>query len=420
MSFENGCVAKQAWPAGAFHWLRRAGRVLLCSPPVLAAMVATPLLLGALHAAAQTTPQNVDIKEPGDYFWNTVKDSQSADDFELYIFAYPDGRFVSTAKKRAAELRVSNPEPDATDWDVSEMDAPFTVDAVTSIRKTPEPTGAHVLSLKRGDSVVVTGKVADAPWYRVEAVDGTEGFVAAEVLTAVQPPAPAVSEPALLAAEVPTAAAGASSSTSATPTTVVPLGGSTAATPAVEPAPIAPTPIAPVAAVAAVQPAVETVATTAPTETVSSLDSTNSGGQSEPAPAQPDAAESTAASAAVATTVPAPEAVTPAPAAPLSVQDIARLDALFRAAGRDIEANRLTTPPGNNAFARLDEARLMAPDDERIEAGIRQITERYTKLIRSAAARGNRKRAMGYLRRAREVSPGSSLLDSVQRELESN
>lgn len=462
MSFENCYLVNRAPRVSLFRSLRYVDGAALCRSTLLAAMVATTLLVGTQQSVAQTTSPNVDIKEPGDYFWNTVKNSQSAEDYELYIFAYPKGRFVSAAKKRAAELRVANPEPEPNDWAVSEMDAPFTVGAVTSMRKTPEPTGAHVLSLKPGDSVVVTGKVVDSAWYRVEAADGTEGFVGEEFLTAQATQAEVLQESAKVASEepklpvaVPVATAEpAPVSKIETPATVVT---STSVTPETMPKTAAPAPQVPAVTAVVAKPAVESTAALTPPARVSSLESASpsvltdsESAPQEPAAAQPTATVSTESQVAstpavvptptpVATPAPtpvvtstpvattllttaasAPLATTVPPAAPLTANENARLDALFRAAARDIRANRLTTPARNNALARLDQARLLAPDDARLEAAMRVIVERYTGLIRSSAARGNRGRALDYLKRAREVMPESSLLDTVQSELGSN
>lgn len=360
----------------------------------LALMLALLVIAGTNDVRAAS--ENVDIQEPGDYFWNTVKDSQSADDFDLYTFAYPQGRFVLEAKKRAEQLRAANPEPQTSEPVVSEMDAQFEVSALATVRKTPEPTGAYLQMLNPGDTVTVTGKVLDASWYRVESGDGTVGFVAGESVTPVVVPeqvrTPEPAEPVTPESE--RAATGEVASAQSTlpgaATAVTDTGGHAGAE------------VAPAA-----QPQT-------PALQASPLEATGGDGlvRADVAPGS----ESTP--PAVAATAPA-QAIDSRPASPLTPEAAGRLEALLRAAEQDIRANRLTVPEGANAFMRLEEARALAPDDARIAQGMLDIVERYAVLIRSAAARGSVARATSYLERARGVMPESALLDTLRAELES-
>ena len=44
-------------------------------------------------------------------FWNSIKDSQYAGDYEAYLKAYPNGRFAPLAQARLARLRAAAPKP---------------------------------------------------------------------------------------------------------------------------------------------------------------------------------------------------------------------------------------------------------------------------------------------------------------------
>ncbi|NMF90921.1 formylglycine-generating enzyme family protein [Aromatoleum petrolei] len=46
-------------------------------------------------------------------FWDSVKDSQHASDYEAYLKAYPNGRFAALAKARIERLRAAAPKTDA-------------------------------------------------------------------------------------------------------------------------------------------------------------------------------------------------------------------------------------------------------------------------------------------------------------------
>ena len=44
-------------------------------------------------------------------FWDAIKDRDSADDFQIYLDAYPDGRFAAQARARLQALRPRSPAP---------------------------------------------------------------------------------------------------------------------------------------------------------------------------------------------------------------------------------------------------------------------------------------------------------------------
>ncbi len=128
-------------------------------------------------------------------FWESIKNSTHAEDYEAYLEAYPDGRFAPLARARAARYAESTPEPAGQPTPpVKDMDIQYEVVTNANVRKQPSSRADQVGQLSRGDRVHVTGRVQDRNWYRVELADGTSGFVYGELLResiAVPAPSPA-------------------------------------------------------------------------------------------------------------------------------------------------------------------------------------------------------------------------------------
>jgi len=67
-------------------------------------------------------------KDAGDQyelsFWESVRDSRHAGDYDAYLQAYPSGRFVALARSRIERLRAGKPKPIATSRQSREATAP--------------------------------------------------------------------------------------------------------------------------------------------------------------------------------------------------------------------------------------------------------------------------------------------------------
>lgn len=123
-------------------------------------------------------------------FWESIKNSTHAEDYEAYLKAYPDGRFAPLAKARAA--RYAEPAAEQPALSIEEMDIQYEVVTNANVRKQPSSRTERVGELSRGDRVHVTGHTKDKNWYRVELSEGTTGFVYGELLREpVAAPAPA-------------------------------------------------------------------------------------------------------------------------------------------------------------------------------------------------------------------------------------
>ena len=127
-------------------------------------------------------------------FWESIKNSTHAEDYEAYLEAYPDGRFAPLARARAARYKDTGPEPaQAPAASVDDMDVYYDVVTKANVRSQPSPRSGRVGELDKGQRVHVTGRVRDKNWYRVELAGGASGFVFGELLrepSKTAPPAP--------------------------------------------------------------------------------------------------------------------------------------------------------------------------------------------------------------------------------------
>lgn len=115
-------------------------------------------------------------------FWQSIKNSTDASDYEAYLEAYPNGKFAALAKARAKRYKKSIPQPARQPaYVVSEMDADYEVVRNANIRQTPSSKSRRLGELRRGSKVHVTGQVADKKWYQVQS-GGRSGYVFAELL----------------------------------------------------------------------------------------------------------------------------------------------------------------------------------------------------------------------------------------------
>ncbi len=128
-------------------------------------------------------------------FWESIKNSTHAEDYEAYLEAYPDGRFAPLARARAERYKDSSPQPAQTPApSVEDMDVYYIVTTKANVRSQPTPRAERVGELDKGERVHVTGRVRDKNWYRIDLADGSSGFVFGELLREPRkttPPAPA-------------------------------------------------------------------------------------------------------------------------------------------------------------------------------------------------------------------------------------
>jgi formylglycine-generating enzyme required for sulfatase activity len=130
-------------------------------------------------------------------FWESIKDSTHAEDYEAYLEAYPNGRFAPLARSRAARYKRSEPEPKPeTTIPVEDMDIEYQAVTNSNVRKLPSARSQRIGELKKDQRVQVTGRVINKNWYRIETPDGGSGFVYGQLLRKpVKTAAPAAPRP---------------------------------------------------------------------------------------------------------------------------------------------------------------------------------------------------------------------------------
>lgn len=121
-------------------------------------------------------------------FWDTIKDSDNPADYDAYLEAYPQGRFAPLARARAKSLREQQAtQRQATSGpEIEDMDAEFKVLKNARLREKPDASSKNLGTLKQGLRVIVTGKVIDSDWYRIETADGKSGFVFGKLIAETQ------------------------------------------------------------------------------------------------------------------------------------------------------------------------------------------------------------------------------------------
>ena len=153
------------------------------------AVCALALLLGGLGSVdairAGVLPQDGDARYEL-IFWESIRDSQRAEDYEAYLKAFPEGRFAPLARARAAYLRKGAAESTASQLPkVEEVEAAYEAVKTANLREGPSAKTALVGSLKKGEIVLVTGRVTDRNWYRIQTKSGLSGFVYGELIRSV-------------------------------------------------------------------------------------------------------------------------------------------------------------------------------------------------------------------------------------------
>ena len=150
-------------------------------------------------------------------FWNSIKDSTNAADYEAYLQAYPNGRFAPLAKARAERYRKTAapapasapaPAPVKSSFTITVMDEDYEASSATNVRDQPSAEAEKIDTLAEGERVRVTGKVQERDWYRVRTDSGADGYVYAPLLSKAAPePRPAPPRPTPSPAPVPAPAA---------------------------------------------------------------------------------------------------------------------------------------------------------------------------------------------------------------------
>ena len=159
------------------------------------AVVSITLALGQVNMSrAGIVPEDGDARYEL-VFWESIKDSKQAADYEAYLEVFPNGRFAPLARARAAYLRKSKqddkqqqPPRPASGPKIEEVEATeYLVVKSANMRKSPAADAERIAVLDSGSRVLVTGRVAKSKWFRVKVKENT-GYVYGDLLRKVSPP----------------------------------------------------------------------------------------------------------------------------------------------------------------------------------------------------------------------------------------
>jgi formylglycine-generating enzyme required for sulfatase activity/uncharacterized caspase-like protein len=143
------------------------------------------------------------------FFWDAIRNSDIAADYEAYLESFPDGVFSPLARARVIQLRQQQARPpvEPSGPQVEEIEAYFTVLANSNLREEPTAQSRRVGRVTAGSKVLATGKVEGANWYRVETEGGEAGFLFGGLVIpfAAPAPAPPAAQPRIVAEAAPTA-----------------------------------------------------------------------------------------------------------------------------------------------------------------------------------------------------------------------
>jgi serine/threonine-protein kinase PpkA len=95
----------------------------------------------------------------------------------------------------------------------------------------------------------------------------------------------------------------------------------------------------------------------------------------------------------------------------------AQIAVLFQAAQAAYEADRLSSPKGDNAYEKYKEVLALDPGNRQAREGIERVADRYLTLARNAIQRQEFRTAQSYLNRVLEMAPAHPDLASTQRML---
>ena len=155
-------------------------------------------LQGKFYFAGKGDPQvaSVQLQAPVDEkaldlaYWNSVKDSKDAADFEDYVAQYPDGSFKRIAMRRIAKLKqtetaaLTPTAPAEPAFGISVLDEEMVALKTSNVRSEPSTRGQKISRIQAGRAISVLGKttVAGSEWYQVVLEYGQTGYVFGSLL----------------------------------------------------------------------------------------------------------------------------------------------------------------------------------------------------------------------------------------------
>ncbi len=121
-------------------------------------------------------------------FWDSIKGSNNAADYEAYMEAFPNGIFVPLAKTRAERFRKSSQQAALPKVPgIEEIESLYESLTASNLREKPTAKSKRVGRVKAGTRLLATGKVENMNWYRVETPDGGVGYIYGDLIKKVMP-----------------------------------------------------------------------------------------------------------------------------------------------------------------------------------------------------------------------------------------
>jgi uncharacterized caspase-like protein/uncharacterized protein YgiM (DUF1202 family) len=119
-------------------------------------------------------------------FWQSIKNSNSSEEFGEYLRRYPNGTFSGLARQRMALLSPKSqpalsPMP-GLGVAIEPIDREYIAVGAARVRERPDVTSKQVAVLKEGQAIHVQGKVRDDAWYLVGRDNKALGYVAVSLL----------------------------------------------------------------------------------------------------------------------------------------------------------------------------------------------------------------------------------------------
>ena len=125
-------------------------------------------------------------------FWDSIKWSAAASEYEAYLRQFPDGTYAALAQGRLSRLSAAS-VPGQTDAPgIWALDQTMTVvaDTVVNLRLQPDLDAEIVERLSPGSEVSVTGRTESGTWYRLQIPGGRSGFVMGRYLQTLKTGSP--------------------------------------------------------------------------------------------------------------------------------------------------------------------------------------------------------------------------------------
>jgi lipoprotein NlpI len=140
-------------------------------------------------------------------FWDSVRGSETAEDYQAYLKKYPNGLYADQAQQhllesgKAQQQAAVTPTPPKPLPEIVPVNTKLYAKDKARLREAPATDGAVLAQLTGGTPLEAIGRSADDAWWRVTLSDGRAGFVAAAVVDTSPPPVAVATSAASAAAK---------------------------------------------------------------------------------------------------------------------------------------------------------------------------------------------------------------------------